>query len=372
MTSTAPSRSPAEPTLADVLAAIAVVELPKARRQNLASAVRTVARLLDRPPELVPADPQRLAQRLQEIAPVAAGLSKGRWANVRSLLSRTLALTRPMLPGRHRTKLSPAWRALYVGLPERGQAIRLSRPLHWLSDQGIEPGAVRLEDLERFGVELQQSSLAKRPEQSWREIAWVWNKVQREIPGWPAVVIPLPQRRQIYTFPWSAFPASLKLDVDAYLDRLSGADLLAETPFRPVRASTRDHRERQFRTFASALVHRGRAPETLRSLADLVALDAFKDALRFFVERRGGKSSSSVEDMATALKAVAKHYVKLDAAALEAMTAIIRRISVKKRSMTQKNRDRLRPFDDLGTALALLRLPARLMREAANSRLPPR
>jgi integrase len=119
-------------------------------------------------------------------------------------------------------------------------------------------------------------------------------------------------------------------------------------------------------------VRRGRAPETLRSLADLVALDAFKDGLRFFVERRGGTSSSAIEDMATALKAVAKHYVKLDAAALEAMTAIIRRVSVKKRGMTPKNRERLRAFEDREKILALLRLPARLMREAAASRLPPR
>jgi hypothetical protein len=77
----APSRTPSEPNLAEVLAAIAAADLPKTQRQNLASAVRTVARLLDRPPELLPADPQRLAQRLREISPLAAGLSKGRWAS---------------------------------------------------------------------------------------------------------------------------------------------------------------------------------------------------------------------------------------------------------------------------------------------------
>ena len=372
MATTAPSRSLSEPTLADVLAAVEATDPPKTQRQNLASAVRTVARLLGRPPELIPADPQRLAQRLQEISPLAAGLSTGRWANVRSLLNRALAMTRPMLPGRHRTPLSAAWQALYDGLPQRGHAIRLSRPLHWLSDQGIEPLALRLEDLERFAAELQRASLAKRPEQTWREIAWVWNKVQRATPAWPTVVIPLPQRRQTYTFPWSAFPASLKADVDLYLNRLSGTDLLAETPFRPVRASTRDCRERQLRTFASALVRRGRGAETLRSLADLVALDAFKDGLRFLIERRNGASSSAIEDMAAALKAVAKHYVKLNREALDVMTAIVRKVSVKRRGMTTKNRDRLHAFEDPDTVLALLKLPARLMREAATGQLPPR
>ena len=52
MASTAPSRSPSGPTLADVLVAVeAAAGLPKTQRQNLASAVRTVARLLDRSPE---------------------------------------------------------------------------------------------------------------------------------------------------------------------------------------------------------------------------------------------------------------------------------------------------------------------------------
>src|SRR5262249_48244965 len=146
MTYTVPSRAISELTLADVLAAVAAADLPKTQRQNLASAVRTIARLLGRPPELLAADPQRLAQRLCDVSYIAVGLSKGRWANVRSLLNQALALTRPMLPGRHRTKLSPAWQALYDALPQRGHAIRLSRPLHWLSDHGIEPAAVRLED----------------------------------------------------------------------------------------------------------------------------------------------------------------------------------------------------------------------------------
>jgi integrase len=192
------------------------------------------------------------------------------------------------------------------------------------------------------------------------------------VPGWPPIAIPLPKRRDTYTLPWEAFAPSLKADVDAYLDRLSGADLLAETPFRPVRRSTRDYRERQLRTFASALVRRGHDPATLRSLADIVALEAFKDGLRYLLERRGGASSVSIEHMATTLKAVARHWVKLDAATLDRMAAIIGKLAVKKRTMTEKNRMRLRSFDDPDNVLALLRLPERLMREAESGRHSPR
>ena len=37
-------------------------------------------------------------------------MSRGRWANIRSLLSKALALARPMMPGRNRQAILPEWR----------------------------------------------------------------------------------------------------------------------------------------------------------------------------------------------------------------------------------------------------------------------
>src|SRR5689334_15160717 len=100
-------------TLAGVLEAInSVPGLSPQRRQNMSSAVRTVARMLGRPAEAIPAEPRLLARLLKEIAPEAAGISRARWNNVRSLLRSALELTRPMMPGRQSQLLSPAWQAL--------------------------------------------------------------------------------------------------------------------------------------------------------------------------------------------------------------------------------------------------------------------
>ena len=98
-------------------------------------------------------------------------------------------------------------------------------------------------------------------------------------------------RPTAWTLPWSAFPETLYCDAIRYLDRLGGRDPLEELPFRPVRPLTLQHREYQIRQFASGLVMRGRDASTLTSLADLVAIDAFKDGLRYLLERRGGKST---------------------------------------------------------------------------------
>jgi len=369
--STDPLSRAAHPTLQDVLAAIATADIPEPKRQDLASAVRTVARALGRSPEEISAEPALLAKRLAEVAPVALGISAGRWANVRSLLNKALALTRPMLPGRHREPLSAAWKELSDRLA-RGHATRLSRLLHWLSARGIEPATATEADLLQFSEELRRASLSRKPEQIWREVAWVWNRVSREITGWPAVTVVIPTRRQTYTFPWSAFPPSLKVEVDRYLDRLAGRDLAEDGP-RPARPATLEMRERQLRGFASALVHRGRDPSSLKTLADLVTFDAFKTGVLFFFERHGGKTCTGIENLAVFMKSVAKYATNTDTETLAKMGGIIRRrLAVRRRGLTPKNRERLRQLDDPANVSALLCLPERLMKEARSNKLAAR
>lgn len=106
-------------SLADVLAAISAAEMPERRKQDLASAIRSVARALGHSPEQIPADPRLLAKRLAEIAPETLGLSKARWNNIRSLLRASLELVTAIAPGRHLTPLTPAWKALWDRLPTR-------------------------------------------------------------------------------------------------------------------------------------------------------------------------------------------------------------------------------------------------------------
>jgi hypothetical protein len=56
-------------TLADVLAAVQAADLPNQQRQELASALRTVGRALDRPLERIQSDPRHLAPRLKAVRP---------------------------------------------------------------------------------------------------------------------------------------------------------------------------------------------------------------------------------------------------------------------------------------------------------------
>ena len=76
-------------------------EIAPARQREMISAIRTVCRILSSPPELVPAAPGALREKLKSVSHVSAGLSRGRWNNVRSLTLSALNITgMATLPGR--------------------------------------------------------------------------------------------------------------------------------------------------------------------------------------------------------------------------------------------------------------------------------
>src|SRR5260370_36111103 len=89
-------------------------DLPRQRRQDLASAVRVTSRLLGLPPEDVPADPGALRARLPPLTAAAAGMSPGRWRNARSLFGTALTLTAVTTIGRRSRE----------GLPPGGPGLR--------------------------------------------------------------------------------------------------------------------------------------------------------------------------------------------------------------------------------------------------------
>lgn len=213
-------------------------------------------------------------------------------------------------------------------------------------------------------------TLLKDPPIMFRRALLCWNAAREQVPGWPNIAVSVPARTVASTLPWSAFPESLQQDVTCYLDRIGGRDPLEELPFRPVRPLTLKHREYQIRQFASALMMRGREPVSLNSLADLVAIDAFKSGLRYLLERRGGRSTSTVVLMATSLKAIARHHVGVHEQHLNRMAAVISRLDSSERGLKSKNRARLRALDDPKAALALLQLPAKLMTLADREQRP--
>ncbi|MGO9389099.1 hypothetical protein [Rhodoblastus sp.] len=356
-------------SLADLIALIERANLSPTQQRDQISAVRTLVRLLGAEPQDIPADPTWLRRRMETISPEALGLSKGRWANIRSLVGKALSLARPMQPGRQIAPLLPEWENLLSSL-DRNRATRLLALARHLSVKGISPADINLPDLEDYRDAILNDRLRAKPEKTWDSIVWTWNACRREVAGWPDVEIPREIGREVYVKPLSDFPSSLKADIEGFLLRLSGADLSEDGPNRPARPATLKTREYQLRVAASALVHKGVDPLAIRSVADLVTLDSFKLILRFLLDRHDGKTSPQISQMATFLKGVARHWAKADDMALLQLQKIASRLSAGTRGMTAKNRERLRPFDDPQTVAAFLGLPERIRREVEKDPRP--
>lgn len=366
MASTAPSRA----TLADLLDAVKAAPMTNRRRQDTTSALHTIGRALGRGLADIPLEIRELNARLKQVSPIAMGITTARWSNVKSLFRSALALAGPMMRGRHKEPMSNGWADLHAHLRTHSDRVRLSKLSRWLTLQQISPATVTAEDLERFHRSICGEALLRDPEYTWADTSRAWNRAVRYVPGWPQLAIARPSRQKKYVLPWSAFPASLKADVDRWGKRLGDTEISEDGPSRPVSASTLATREYQIRAFATGLILRGRDAQGLTSLTECLTVENFKEGLRFFLERN--ISRRTIFNLATGLKSIARHSVHVDEATLARMSKIIQSLTVERTGMTSKNRDRLRPFDDTATAVELLNFPKRLRQVVESAGLPPR
>lgn len=353
---------PPDRTLADLLVLIAAADLSPTRKRDMASAVRTAAKVLGAKPEQVPLELKLLRGRLEAIDPEAFGISRRRWNNVRNLLHSSLKLAIETMPAVQKTPISSDWQVMIDPLPRRDRH-SLGALLRHLSAKGIGPLNVALPDLEAFRVEITESRLRAKPENTWNDLRWCWNKLVRSVEGWPQIIIPYESRRIRYILPWSAFHESLKEEAYAYLKVLAGVALDEEGPLRPLRPASLADREYQLRSAASALVAAGYSPGSIRSIADIARLEPIKLVLENILHRGGTEHWTGARVMGQMLRTCAKYWVKVDDAELAKINKIVARLKPQHSGLTPKNRARLMQFDDPEVVQKFLALPWRMTEE---------
>ena len=351
-------------TLADVISHLQERHaLPQQRRHDLTSAVRTVARLLGQPDSDIEANPAAIRQRLVPFTAASAGMSQGRWKNLRSLFTAALNLAGVhVVRRRRRDTLSPAWQELLSRVPDHFERFRLSRLASHCSANSIAPEQVDDAVSDVFGATLLQHSLIERPKQVHREACLAWNRAAETVPGWPPARLCVPQNRRNYALPVTAYPTSFATDLQAYLDHLAGNDLFAETARQPACPLTIHDNRLQLLQLAAALVRSGWDPTSVGRLADLVAVDAAEVALKFIWERNGRRKTGQLHRFALLLVKLAKHWVKVSPEHLEALRQLRKKVNPGCSGMTARNRARLRQFDDPVNVARLVNLPETIVR----------
>jgi integrase len=361
-----PSRNPfADPTLptfADLIARVAADEaLPLRTRQNWSWALKAVARAVGKDPVAVPAHPEFLRKVLDRAAPAAIGVSRAAWNNARSLLGKVLEWAGlASMPGHYQTAFTTAWQELWAKLPpSTALSFQLSRPFHYASAQGIEPDGFDDDVLARFYRDLVTESIVEKPYEIYRGAAKSWNNAAERISGWPQQCVSVPSRQQTFSFPWSAFPPSLK---EAYLRRASGLDLGDDHFTRVQRPATIETRRWQLRLFATAIAKSGVAPEALIDLRAILAPAMAARGLQHLVDRNHGASSVQISNLADFLPTLAAR-LDMSQDIIVKLRTMKKKLKVSQHGMTARNREALRAFDDPAAVEALLRLPQRILRE---------
>ncbi len=345
--------------------------LTEVQRREMRSAINTIAKVLKAPPHLIPVSADQLREQLHRALPTAVGVLSLRFRNAKSLLRKALALYDPkVMPARSRVGLLPGWEVLIEAPEARPLQRGLARFSKYCSSAAIGPEDVTQAVYEQFHADLAAYCLIRSPRETQQTAGHAWNTAVGSVPGWPQTVLTIADNRRNPSLPWTAFPDTLLADVEAYLAPRSAKKVFSSGCGPRLEESTIVGKRAMLRQFVTCLVESGRDPVSLRTLADVVTFEAAEAGLQVLDARAGGRETQHTYNVAYLLYGIAKHWLKLDAATVQAFKDGCKEIRPKKDGMTRNNRLRLKQFDDPKKLHALLELPATIMQEACATPKP--
>ncbi len=345
--------------------------LPAARQRDMLSALSSLGRALGRPLEAIQANPAQLREALADLTPAMVGMKPGRWRNVQSLLSVALAHVGVVaVQGRLRGKPSPAWQTtlslLGTGV---GRHYHLWRFARYCTEVGIQPASVDDAVIARYQGDLTERSLVSHPKRAAREVARAWNEALAAHPAWPQQTLTIPDNRNVYAPDWSAYPAALVEQSEAWFARLADRRLFNGRPGKALKSSSVESHRRHLRAYLGALAQSGVKPEELTDLAAAVHPDRAAVAMNYFWEKAGEHSTVYTYKLIQLVLAIARHAVKLPKEQIVELERMVPDLKPVGGRMTERNVGRLRQLDDPHKLQTLLRLPATLL--ASAKRLGP-
>jgi integrase len=361
-------------TLRDVHKAVGGNDaLSVTRCRDQRSAIMRVASLLGDDPARIPLDLPAISAKLATVSPVAAGLTKKTFTNIRSdfiaavKVSGLKPIQRPP-----KKPLIPAWQKLFADLSGRRAHLGLSRLARFASAIGIEPHEIDDATIEAFITAVRDGSLHRKPNGLHRTVALIWNEAAaRPESGLQTVQVPSfrhPAKRS----EWAGLTKPFRKDVDQYLLWCGGTDVFAaDARSRALAPQTIKLRQNQIHAAVTALVESGVNPKTTRSLRDLVSPENVKRILRRRNEMVGGRENIFNHDLAWTLVEIARRWVKIHpVAALDEIKRLASKVPTPVSGLTDKNKRRLRQFDDPATLQRLFNFPRRLWDEVKRDANP--
>jgi hypothetical protein len=361
-----------ETSFVDAIAIIAASdELPKQTQRHWTTSLRQIAKVLDKPLEVIPARLSAVRADLAQLHHVPAGLTpktlRNHKSNVRSAL-RWLAREKGI--PRHGAPLSPQWEELRAQISDRFVRWRLSSFMRFCSANGIAPAEVDEVILARF-LGYRAHSGTPADDRSGRRLVRAWNSNVGEIRGWPRRRLKEPAVKPTTDLPWEEFPEGFRRDVDQYLQGLARVRKgRSGRRIRPLKPSTIRQRRMELAAAARMAVRTGVAIGDLSSLSALLSPDVVEKVLDAYWAKNGETPKAFTIDLACRFVAIARETKCIDGAACERLDQMRRDLEDKRRGgITAKNATLIRQVLTPGVWNRVVQLPQNMMSTERSQQL---
>jgi integrase len=335
-------------------------------------AIKTICKILERPPETVPATLKDVDRLVNNVPAIKHQRSRKTLANTRSRLKAALSRygDSAKLPPRG-TPLHPEWAMLWSKLTDLRLRHGLSRLIRIASYGGVTPSELNedfFKEFLRISTVINQGRDRMR---TGRTVAGLWNEATTTVPGWPQQHLTPPRdHTQLRRLSLAELPSSFREDLESY--RISGGKRQwGELPFAPrLKATTMRLRCEQLRLAASALALSLGDPEKVKNLATLAEPQNARTILSWYIGRRpDNKPTTFIWGLAKTLRSLARDWAQVSEASFNELGSLIKLLGEAPSGLTAKNAELLRQLDDSSLVTALLDLPDKLRSRLEKRRL---
>jgi len=278
-----------ETSFKDAIALIAAAqELPAEKRAHWASSLRSTAKALGRPLEVIPARYSAVRADLLNLHAVPAGMTAKTLQNHKSnAKSALLWLAKEKGIPEHGAPLLPVWARLKGNMDESLVRYRLSSLMRFCSAGGIRPEAVNEAVIDRLMA--YRTTIGKPADNAFRRLlARAWNECAQKIANWPRTRLSVPAPKSRIKIAWVDFPEELRRDVERYLDGLTRMRRSRNGQrIRPLKPSTIHTRCAELQAAARMAVKAGSPIETLTSMAALLSPEITEKVLDAYWQKNG-------------------------------------------------------------------------------------
>jgi integrase len=358
-----------ETSFADAIPIIAAAgELPAQTRRHWTTSLRQIAKVLDKPLEVIPARYSAIRADLAQLHHAPAGLTAKTLQNHKSnAKSALLWLAREKGVPAHGVPLTPAWEELRGGIREPLVRWRLSSLMRFCSAKTIAPAEVDEAVVDRL---MDYRSKAGKPSDDAfrRLLAKAWNANVGKVQGWPSLRLAVPPAKPAAERAWEDFPEGLRRDVDRYLQGLTKVRRnRTGQRIRPLKPSTIRTRRAELQVAARMAVKTGVAIETLNSLSALLAPDVAEKVLDAYCRRNGDTPKLFTIELAVRFLSIAGETKCLDEAACMRLDEMRQDLEHhRSRGLTDKNTAFLRQVLTPGVWERVVNTPREMMATARS------